>query len=335
VWGIDVGGANLKVAATSGACAARPFALWRDPGGLAGALRELLDELPPAEKAAVTMTGELADCFATKQEGVHAILDAVAAALAGREFRVYLTDGRLAKPAEARSQPLLAAASNWHATATLAARRHVPTGCGLLVEIGSTTADLIPLAGGEVASSGRTDTERLLAGELVYTGVDRTPLFALLPSCRLRGRRCGTAPEWFATAADAYLLLGEMAPEPENCQTADGRPRTLENAHGRVARLVCGDRTLITLDEVRDIAREFREAQLELLAGSVAAALTRWPGVPATIVAGGQGEFLARSVAERLGLADRVIALSEVWGKAASRGAPAYALAALAAESVW
>ena len=61
-------------------------------------------------------------------------------------------------PCVAIESPLLAAASNWHALARFAGR-YVPRGTGLLVDIGSTTCDIIPLVDGEPASGGRTDPE--------------------------------------------------------------------------------------------------------------------------------------------------------------------------------
>src|SRR5947209_17441931 len=83
VLGLDVGGANLKAASADGFARSRPFALWKDPAGLTGALRDLLRDGPPHDALAVTMTGELCDCYETKRQGVLAILDAVAA-VAGR-----------------------------------------------------------------------------------------------------------------------------------------------------------------------------------------------------------------------------------------------------------
>src|SRR5262249_11605561 len=83
VLGLDVGGANLKSAHVGPAgpgARSLPFALWRLPADLAGALRDLVGPFPPADVVAVTMTGELCDCFADKREGVHAILGAVAQA---------------------------------------------------------------------------------------------------------------------------------------------------------------------------------------------------------------------------------------------------------------
>ncbi len=110
-----------------------------------------------------TMTGELCDCFETKAIGVRAIVDALETAAGGREVAVYLTDGRFVACDEAREVPLLAAASNWHALAAFAVR-YAEGRPAVLIDIGSTTADLIPLDDDGPAASGRTDPERLLAG---------------------------------------------------------------------------------------------------------------------------------------------------------------------------
>src|SRR5262249_28582161 len=143
------------------------------------ALRELLRGLPNADLLAVTMTGELCDCFATKREGVHAILEAVEQVAGSRPVWVWLNDGRLVRPAVARAEPLRAAAANWLALATFAGRL-APVGPALLIDVGSTTTDIVPLCDGRPVPRGRTDPERLGCGELLYTGVRRTPLCALL-----------------------------------------------------------------------------------------------------------------------------------------------------------
>ena len=62
--------------------------------------------------------------------------------------------------------------ANWSATAWAVAERHPDT---LLVDIGTTSTDIIPIVSGSVAALGHTDPDRLLSGELVYTGAVRTP----------------------------------------------------------------------------------------------------------------------------------------------------------------
>ena len=128
---IDVGGAALKCADGQGFALSRPYPLWKSPSGLADALRELLIAAPVCERVFATMTGELADCFATKADGVARICAALTTACAPRPLRIYLTDGTAVSAEEACERPLAAAASNWHALARFAGR-FAPAGFGLL-----------------------------------------------------------------------------------------------------------------------------------------------------------------------------------------------------------
>src|SRR6476661_760547 len=93
VLGLDVGGANLKAATADGRAVSVPFALWKQAERLPAALGELVANFPDANEFAVTMTGELCDCYETKRQGVNAILDAVEAAAAGQRVRVWGTGG--------------------------------------------------------------------------------------------------------------------------------------------------------------------------------------------------------------------------------------------------
>src|SRR5579884_2539286 len=175
VLGLDIGGANLKAAHTDGQARSVPFELWKQPKRLPDVLRRLIHDLPSANELAVTMTGELCDCFRSRRHGVLAILDAVAAAAGQTPVRIWGNDGRFADPPEARRKPLQVASANWLALAAFAGR-YVPQGPALVIDIGSTTTDIVPLLDGRPMPQGRTDSERLGCSELVYTGVRRTPL---------------------------------------------------------------------------------------------------------------------------------------------------------------
>lgn len=336
VIGLDVGGANLKVADGLGFAHTLPFALWKQPQGLPAALRELLAACPHADAIALTMTGELADCYETKAQGVSAIVSAACEAAEGRPVWVYLVAGRFAPPHEAMAAPLLAAASNWHALAAYAGR-FLAAGSALLVDIGSTTADIVPIYEGRPEPRGLTDTERLACGELVYTGVLRTPVCGLVGSLPWRGQRVPVAEEWFATTLDAYLLLGDLCEEPAagvglSQHTADGRPATIDCACARLARCICADRSMFTADDALACAVAVSEAQLALLARQARLVLSRLLEPPTTIVLSGQGEFLGRRLLERLRLDGRVQSLAHEFGPGVSQAAAAHAVAILAAR---
>ncbi|HEV3003800.1 MAG TPA: hydantoinase/oxoprolinase family protein [Pirellulales bacterium] len=331
ILALDIGGANLKAADGSGFAATCFFPLWQRPRELAEALEALVAKAPAADGFAVTMTGELADCFVTKAEGVSHILAAVVKVAGRRDVRVYLTDGSLATPAAALERPLLAAASNWHALARFAAR-FVPQGAGMLLDIGSTTCDLVALVDGRPQPLGRTDPERLTSGELVYTGVVRSPVCAVATSIPWRGAQVPTAHELFATTCDAYLILGDLADEPNNTQTADGRPATKSAARDRLARTICADRELFSDDDAVAAATAIARAQLAKIAIAAQNVIRRMPLPPATIVACGQGEFLAARLLERMKLSARLVSLGNELGPDLSRVAAAHALAVIARE---
>lgn len=329
--GIDIGGANLKIADGNGYAREVPFPLWRQPDQLSQALSEMIDDAPNSKRIATTMTGELADCFETKAEGVKAIVRALQNATGGRPIEVYRCDGQFVVPEQAVERPLLAAASNWHVLASFVTR-FIDGPVGLLIDIGSTSCDVIPLVHGTPATHGITDPERLASGELVYTGVVRSPICAIVSELPWRGQTCRVAQELFASTQDVYVLRGEIAEDASATDTADGRPRTKANAHARLARTICADTTLFSRDEAIVVANEIREAQVASIAKAVTQVLARQPSPPATIVLGGQGEFLARAVIEHLQLAAQVVSLNAELGFEISRSACAHALAVLARE---
>jgi probable H4MPT-linked C1 transfer pathway protein len=326
ILGLDVGGANLKAAHASGAACTQRFPLWKRPAELQEALRALLRNLPSFDALAVTMTGELCDCYESKRQGVHTILNAVEAVAGDAAIRVWQTDGRFVDVAAARSDPQRTAAANWLALATFAGR-FAPAGPALLLDIGSTTADVIPLLEGTPCPRGRTDSARLNSGELVYTGVRRTPLCALLGAA--------VAAEWFATTLDVYLVLGAVAEDPADSDTADGRPATVAAAHARLARMLGADAETCRTEITMDLARQAHARQLAWLRHAVDCVAARLPTPPATIILAGSGEFLARKLCTTLGktAAGRVISLANELGPAISSAACAHAVALLLAES--
>ncbi len=309
---VDIGGANTKAAwlrGTSLRTVSRPFEVWRDREGLAAVLREIATE--PADAVAITMTAELSDAFRTKREGVAFVLDAAEAVFG--DPSVLTTAGELISVEAARARPWDVAAANWVATALAVAREHPDA---LLIDVGSTTADVIPIAGGGIAASGRNDLERLLAGELVYTGVLRTNLAAIAPRVPVRGGWCPVASELFAISADVHLVLGHL--EAYDCPTPDGRPATVEFARERLARLVCSDVDQLDHAEIDEIAAYLHGEQVRQIEEAARGVGSDGPVVPA-----GAGAFLAREVGARLGRAVGAEAVG-----------PAAALAALLAASL-
>jgi probable H4MPT-linked C1 transfer pathway protein len=292
---VDIGGANTKAAWFDGESVrtlSRPFEVWRDRDALVGVLREV--GAGAADAVAITMTAELSDAFRTKREGVAFVLDAAQAAFGDRPLSVLTTAGELVTVQEARARPWDVAAANWVATALAVAAAYSDA---LLIDVGSTTADIVPIAAGRVAAIADNDLERLLAGELVYTGVLRTNLAAIAPRVPVRGEWCPVSSEYFAISADIHLVLGHLEPEAYDCPTPDGRPATVAFARERIARLVCSDIEQLREDEIEAIAAFLHGEQLRQIEDAARRAQLP-PGAP--VVAVGSGAFLGREVAARL-----------------------------------
>jgi (4-(4-[2-(gamma-L-glutamylamino)ethyl]phenoxymethyl)furan-2-yl)methanamine synthase len=333
IIGWDVGGANIKAARIDEGRSEplvfeRPLPLWREPHRLPSVLTEAVSSLGAASTMAVTMTAELADCFATKREGVASVLDAFDTAFPDVQPWIYGTDGAFRPAAVARRQPFRVAAANWMASASVVARRFPDA---LFIDIGSTTTDIIPIVGGRVAARGKTDPARLRTGELIYTGALRTPICAVLRSVRVRGRRCRVAAEHFAIVADAHLWQGMIDASDYTCETADGRGRTRFEAGARLARMICADLEMLGARGIGEIAEHVAHAQLQQIVSGLRQVMrrlgTRCPGVA---VVSGQGAFIARAAAQTAGL--HIQDLAEGMGAGAARAVPAAAVAYLLNE---
>jgi probable H4MPT-linked C1 transfer pathway protein len=340
VLGLDIGGANLKAATPNpgGRGVSVPFPLWRQPDRLPAALAELVKQFDDVQEFAVTMTGELCDCFDTKQAGVNAIITAVLNVSRSWPVRFWSTAGKFFNSNEARVHWDAVAAANWHALATFAGQYN-PRGTGVLIDVGSTTTDVIPILDGQPCAVGRDDTMRLRVGELVYTGVRRTPLCALLP----QGSTCA---EFFATSLDAHLLLGNLPEDTSDCDTADGRPATKAFAHARIARMIGGDATTVGQAETLELAGMAADTQSKLLQSALMRQEYRVTNLSKELtgqrwwaITSGSGEFLARRAVESShGVQlqwlnyDDVLSLTDRLGPGVSECAPAFAVATLAKE---
>ena len=334
VIGWDIGGVNTKVARVSEgvvrAACGRPYELQRDPGALVPLLRELAADVggDAASAHAVTMTAELSQMFRTKREGVSFVLAAMEAAFGSAAVRVYAVDGRFLTIGDARDEPLAVAASNWAATARAIAADHPDA---LLVDVGTTTTDIIPIAGGTLAATAHTDPGRLASGELVYTGVLRTPADAIVDHVTIAGARTGVSAEGFALAGDAHLWRGDLDPVDYTCPTPDGRPATREFAGERLARVVCADRDLLDDVAVSSIAGALAGAQVARIAAAIGRVRTRHPSLRTAVVTG-LGAFLGAAAASAAGMTVHLLAAD--LGDAASRCAPAVSVALLLEQAL-
>ncbi|MBI5636591.1 MAG: hypothetical protein HZA03_01335 [Nitrospinae bacterium] len=280
--GLDIGGAFIKHALLSAkgkpARGIVPFELWKQPEKLAAILKSLKPEKPYA--VAITMTGELCDCFKNRREGVRHIVDAAQKAFGS--VAVYCVKGGLLSPGQAVRRHREVASANW----PLVPRRlSLLAKNFLMVDIGGTTTDLTPVRDGRIANNGFTDYARMCHGELLYTGALRTPLPAVTGALTIGGKKMPLAAETFCIMADAHLLLKNIRPRDYACPTPDGGPKTARATARRLSRAFLADDGELGKNDLLAAAREAADIQSAQVVG--AARLFNLP-----VIAVGTGAFI-------------------------------------------
>jgi probable H4MPT-linked C1 transfer pathway protein len=318
--GIDIGGANTKVASASGEARSIYLPLWRN-NDLTSELRRIRGEFQP-KRVGIVITGELVDAFKSKKEGICSISSSVESVFTKPYY--LNVRGQFARHISEKETSLYAA-SNWMASATFISKRVADC---IFVDLGSTTCDVIPIRNGRVAAK-TTDFKRLRDRELIYTGVLRTNIATVLRVVTLNGHKFRLASELFAITADAHRVLGNMSASDYVCDTPDGQPRDLETCYRRLARVVLCDVNELGRENARAIARQVEQVQISELAHTIAFQAHKHR--LSVVVGAGIGEFLIAKAALKVNLECHL--LSQQYGKELSGVFPAFAVATLLHEA--
>ena len=339
IIGWDIGGAHVKASLLE-AGAVTAIAQWATPlwTGL-----EHLDAAIEAARArwpafaharhAVTMTAEMTDLFPDREAGVRALCERLTAVL-GPAVHFYAGEAGWLAADEAAAHWKAIASANWLATASLVAQR-LPD--AVLIDIGSTTTDLIPVRACRPIPTGRSDATRLASGELVYLGVVRSPLCALARRIRFRGTAYNVMNEFFATTADVFRLSGELDPAHDLYPPADDGVRDEAGSRLRLARMIGHDARDAGADDWHAFALRWRGQMLAEIRRNLVRVI-RQAGLPASapFVGAGCGAFLVRDLADVLGHPwvgfDALATVTPDCAEWARVCAPSVAVAQLAAE---
>ena len=307
IAGFDIGGANTDLAVIDfdGEEIKNievDFAylpMWSNNDDLSRVLIELIENICPVSEidaVGISMTAELVDAYDTKKDGV---LDVV------RKCEETFTcpiayvgiDGMLSK-AEIEETPLKAAAANWIATAQIATL--ISDNC-IFIDTGSTTTDIIPIKDGKECAIGKSDFDRSATGELVYTGTLRTNLASFLDKVELNGKEYRVASELFAQTADVYTVLDLISEDDYICDTFDGEGKSKTDCAKRIARVVCADLEMLTMDDIVDMSKFIHKKQVAQIADGLKQVVETQD--LNLIVTTGLGKYiLDRPAAESLGL---------------------------------
>jgi probable H4MPT-linked C1 transfer pathway protein len=345
VIGLDIGGANTKAVflrtknnqVEEFRAKMKYFPMWKNPEELHNMLLKLKGEISGEEKldgVGLTMTAELADTYHTKRQGVNKIIASATKAFDGFPVFVLNVDATLIPTKDAFLDPLSVAAANWTATGWLVAQL-IKT-C-IIVDVGSTTTSIIPMVNGQIVAAGKNDLEKLIEGELVYSGSLRTNVAAIVKSVPIGGKTARVASELFALSGDVHLILNNIAEEEYITETADSKGKTRSDALARLSRLVCADIEMLTEEDIIQIAKYVSRKQVKQIAEGLSQVYSRIKSlvnadIPVVVTGFGKN-FLAKTAAESLGV-DKIIDLEELVPKAAVRATPAAGVALMIASKL-
>ena len=334
VIGWDVGGVHLKaVRAEDGRIVkAAQYAspLRNGTGLLEDAFLQARKDIGRGDRNVMTMTGELADIFTSRQDGVEQLSSLAERALG--DVSIYAGPIGFVTGRDARQHSEQIASANWHASATVIAKRRKTA---LFIDVGSTTTDVVPIAESKIVARGYTDAQRLATGELIYTGVVRSFVMAIAQNAPLNGLWTTLINENFATMADVHRIIGTLPPGVDLMATADGREKTVPASRARLARMLGSDAPNADSKIWDLLARWFAEAQIRAIVDAVMLVMSSCIAMSAApVIAAGIGVGVVAEVARRLGLSwERFDELLEVVPEARDavfQCAPAAALTALA-----
>jgi (4-(4-[2-(gamma-L-glutamylamino)ethyl]phenoxymethyl)furan-2-yl)methanamine synthase len=337
IIGWDIGGVHLKaVRAEDGRIVkAAQYAspLRSGTGLLREAFVKACTDMGPADRNVITMTGELADIFSSREDGVEQLSSIAEGEL--ENVSIYAGPTGFVTVGQAARHTMQIASANWHASAALAAK-HRKT--ALFIDVGSTTTDVVPIADSKVVARGYTDAQRLAVGELVYTGLVRSFVMATADDAPLNGLWTTLINENFATMADVHRILGTLPPGVDLMTTADGRQKSIPASRARLARMLGCDAATADIKTWDLLARWFAEAQIRAIADAVMLVISSCIATSAApVIAAGIGVGVVAEVARRLELSwqrfDELLDVAPEAREAVCYCAPAAALTALASQS--
>jgi (4-(4-[2-(gamma-L-glutamylamino)ethyl]phenoxymethyl)furan-2-yl)methanamine synthase len=301
--GWDIGGAHLKAVSLDQhgdiiRCIQLTCPLWQGLQHLEQAADQILAG-SQATHHAITMTGELVDLFSSRAEGVMAIANVMARKLENKQVYFFAGGQGFVALNDCKNNIENIASMNWYATGLFAASKVEQA---LLIDIGSTTTDMMIVSGGKVAAQGHNDFARMANDELVYTGLVRTPLMALAQKIIFEENEVGVMAEYFATTADVYRVLGELPEAADQQPAADNGDKTPQASARRLARMIGRDVESASQDEWKNLAQQFADKQLQQLQNACERQLARGLlDASAPLIGAGCASFLVQKIAQQLG----------------------------------
>ena len=234
--GIDIGGAHIKLIGLDkkrSVCFAdyRKCYVWQGLNNLKKEF-EYINDLNFDKEiiCGVTMTAELCDIFKSKKIGVNQISN-LCKKLKYNFLFYSAQKNTFTKDVKENYKSIIS--MNWHAVARYFLRYFKNL---IIIDFGSTTTDFICIKDGMIINEGVDDLSRLSEGELIYTGVVRTPLFSIQNKINYRNKVYHIIPELFSSTSDLYRVNNFINKSFDIDDEADRQGKSLTKSLVRISR---------------------------------------------------------------------------------------------------
>ncbi|MFX0017259.1 MAG: hydantoinase/oxoprolinase family protein [Promethearchaeota archaeon] len=322
ILGLDIGGANTKAALIQcnnlkiqkSFSYVEYFPFWEQsldqiPNLFKRISEKLLNKnqirLKDLDYISITITAELSDAFQTKREGIEIIVSSLSKVFNRDKMFFINTNCEFIKIEKVKNDYLSIAAANWVSTSLFLGQ--FIQKC-ILIDAGSTTIDIIPILGAKPKTIGKTDIERLINHELIYTGGLRATIPSITHFVQYKGEKVRISFEKFALISDIHRILNNISEKEYINDTADNRGKSINHCYARLARMICMDIETITKDDLYKIANYIYEKQLEIIQleisqfmKSLYSRLPEFQNNSMFIITGLAADFLIKKALTRLG----------------------------------
>ncbi len=267
--GIDIGGAHIKLVGLDEKknviiVKYRKCYIWKDPQKLLGEIK-FINSLSKNKEVVcgITMTAELCDIFSTRKSGAKTLRNKCRKI---KFKKLFYENSKKVFESIDKSNPVNFMSMNWHAAGRFIAKFLENA---ILIDLGSTTTDFICIKNNKIMNIGFDDFSRLQNGELLYTGIIRTPIFGIENSVNLNSKEFNIIPEFFSRTSDLYRVQGKIKKIFDIDEEADLSSKSINSSYRRIARSFGLDLSNQNKKIIHKLSKKITEQQLNLISENV------------------------------------------------------------------
>ena len=155
---------------------------------------------------------------------------------------------------------------NWHSIGRFI-QKHLKD--GIVIDFGSTTTDFICIKDWQIKNNWFDDFYRINNAELMYTGVTRTPIFAICNSVKYNAKTFNIIPELFSTLSDVYRINGKINKEFDIDEETDSSHKNSESSYRRLARSFSLDYKKKDTKFIQGLSKKIMNNQLQKISDNI------------------------------------------------------------------